>query len=133
MKKLSVIFMVIGCLIMVACSNDDEPKSGITSDYLEATMWDAELTGSAYPNHTPISAHFVMTFLNKESGKCIPAYDDDSYEGSFVYSVNKDMITFNGSITGNWFVVKRTKTQIVLRAYLPNEFNLVLNELPVVK
>ncbi len=111
---------------MTACSNDDEPKLELTAEYLEATTWDAELSGSAYPNHTPITAHFVMQFLSKNSGKCIPAYDDDSYEGSFTYGITKDMITFNGAFVGNWTVTERKKNVMILQAYLPNEFTLVL-------
>ena len=128
MKKLSIIFLFFACLITTACSNDDEPKQELTAEYLEATTWDAELSGSAYPNHTPISAHFVMQFLSKTSGKCIPAYDDDSYEGSFSYSITKDMITFNGSFVGNWTVIERSKTKMILQGYLPNEFKLVLTQ-----
>ena len=70
-----------------------------------------------------------MQFLNKESGKCIPAYGDDSYEGSFRYSIVKDMITFNGSIVGNWTVVERTDKKMVLQAFLPNEFTMVLTKM----
>ncbi len=57
---------------MTACSNDDEPKLELTAEYLEATTWDAEFSGSGYPNHTPITAHFVMQFLSKQTGKCYP-------------------------------------------------------------
>ncbi len=126
MKKLLTIFSLMICLIMTACSNDNEPKPELSAEYLEATTWDAELSGSAYPNHTPITAHFVMQFLSKKSGKCIPAYDDDSYEGSFTYAITKDMITFNGAFVGNWTVIERSKNKMVLQAYLPNEFNMVL-------
>ncbi len=126
MKKISIIFLLFACLIMTSCSNDDEPKPELTAEYLEATTWDAELSGSAYPNHTPISAHFVMQFLSKNSGKCIPAYDDDSYEGSFTYGITKDMITFNGAFVGNWTVTERMKNGMILQAYMPNEFTLVL-------
>ncbi len=128
MKKLLLIFSFIACIIMTGCSNDDEPKVELSAEYLEATTWDAELTGSAYPDHTPISAHFIMQFISKESGKCIPAYDDDSYDGSFRYSITKDMITFNGAFVGNWTVTERTTKKMVLQAYLPNEFSLVLTK-----
>ncbi len=126
MKKLSIIFFFFACLIMTACSNDDEPKLELTAEYLEATTWDAELTGTQSPTPNPISAHFVMQFLTKESGKCIPTYGDDTYEGSFTYNITKDMILFNGSLTGYWTVIERTKNKMVLQAYLPNEFNMVL-------
>ncbi len=129
MKKLSIFFMFIVCLFMTACSKDDEPKPELTAEYLEATTWDAELNGSAYPNHTPISSHFVMQFLSKESGKCIPAYDDDSYDGTFRYHITKDMITFNGAFVGNWTVIEHTKTKMVLQAFLPHEFKLVLTKM----
>ncbi len=129
MKKLFIIFSFVACLILTACSNDDEPIPELTPEYLEATTWDAELSGTAYPYHTPISAHFVMQFLSKKSGKCIPAYDDDSYEGSFIYGITKGMITFNDAFVGNWSVIERTKNKMVLQAYLPNEFTLVLTKM----
>lgn len=126
MKKLSVIFMFVACVLMSACSKDDEPDQAFTPEYLEATTWDAQLSGTAYPNHTPLSSHFIMQFVSKDSGKCIPAYDDDSYEGSFIYSITKEMITFNGSFVGNWTVIERTKNKMVLQGFLPNEFILTL-------
>ena len=126
MKKISSILMFVACVVMTACSKDDEPKLELTAEYLEATTWDAELSGSAYPNHTPISAHFVMQFLTKETGKCIPAYGDEDYEGSFTYNITKDMILFNGSLTGYWTVTEQTKTKITMQSFQPYEFNLVL-------
>lgn len=120
--------MFLVCMIMTACGNDDEPEQ-LTCEYLEATTWDAQLSGTAYPNHSPISAHFVMQFLSKQSGKCIPAYDDEDYEGSFTYNITKDMITFKGSFVGNWSIVERTDTKMVLQAFLPNEFKLVLTKM----
>ncbi|MDE5608390.1 MAG: hypothetical protein K2I64_05615 [Muribaculaceae bacterium] len=129
MKKVLIPFIFIACLIVLTCCSNDESEIELTGEYIEATTWDAELTGSAYPNHTPISSHFVMQFLSKESGKCIPAYGDDSYEGSFRYHITKDMITFNGAIVGNWTVVERAKTRMILRAFLPNEFKLVLTRM----
>lgn len=129
MKKLIIPFMFIVCLIAAACSNNDEPKPELSGEYLEATTWDAELTGEAYPNHTPISAHFVMQFLTKESGKCVPAYGDDSYEGEFTYNITKEMITFNGSMVGNWTVMEQTNSKMVLQSFLPYKFVLVLNKM----
>ncbi len=128
MKKI-VDYMIVAFVMLFAlqsCSNDDEPKQELTAEYLEATTWDAQLSGSAYPNHTPITAHFIMQFLSLKSGKCIPAYDDDSYEGSFTYSITKNMITFNGAFVGNWTVIERTKNKMVLQAFMPNEFIMVL-------
>ena len=126
MKKLSIIFLFFACLITAACSNDDEPKPEFTAEYLEATTWDAELTGTQSPVPDPISTHFIMQFLTKETGKCIPTYGDTDYEGSFTYSITKDMILFNGSLTGYWTVIKHAKTSITLQSFQPNEFTLVL-------
>ena len=111
---------------MTACSNDDEPKQELTAEYLEATTWDAELTGTKSPIPEPISAHFIMQFLTKETGKCVPTYGDTDYEGPFTYNITKDMILFNGSLTGYWTVTERTKTRIKMQSYQPNEFTLVL-------
>ena len=128
MNKLLFPILFITCLIMTACSNDDEPKFEFTADYLEATTWDAQLTGSTYPNHNPISDHFVMQFLTKESGKCIPTYGDTDYDGLFTYHITKDMILFNGSITGYWTMKEHTATKIVLQSFQPTEFNLILTK-----
>ena len=121
--------MLLACLIVASCSNDDEPKQEISGEYLEATTWNAELSGTQTPIPEPISAHFVMQFLTKETGKCIPAYDDADYSGPFSYSITKNMITFNGSLVGNWTVVEHTDTKIALRSYQPKEFNLVLTKM----
>ena len=109
MNKLITLILFLACIFMTACNNDDEPKMKFTGEYLEATTWDAQLNGSAYPNHTPISSHFVIQFLTKQSGKSIPAYGDESYEGSFTYNISKNMITFNGSIVGNWTVIDQNR------------------------
>ncbi len=129
MKKLSFIFIFIACLLITACSKDNEPNLELSAEYLEATTWDAELSIIAYPDPTANSAHFVIQFLTKGSGKCIPTYGDTAYEGGFTYNIVKDMITFNGSLVGNWTVIEHTKTRIVLQAFLPNEYNLVLTKM----
>ena len=69
-----------------------------------------------------------MQFLTKDNGKCIPAYGDTDYEGSFTYSITKDMILFNGSLTGYWTMIGQTKSQIVLQSFQPYEFKLVLTK-----
>ena len=125
MNKLIIPFLFIACLFMTACGND-EPKPELTADYLEATTWDAQLTGLTYPSSEPLSSHFVMQFLTKDTGKCIPAYGSDIFEGSFTYQITKEMITFNGSLTGNWSLIEKSNTKMVLQAFLPYEFNLVL-------
>lgn len=128
MNKLIIPFVFIFYVVMAACSNDDDSQFELSGTYLEATTWDAELTGETYPDHNPISAHFIMQFLTNETGKCIPTYDDSDYEGSFTYSITKDMILFNGSLTGYWTVIDHTKTQIVLQSFQPYEFKLVLTK-----
>lgn len=129
MKKLIIPFLFIACLLITACSNDDEPQIELTGEYLSATTWDVQLEGSTYPNGYPLSDHFVMQFLTKDSGKCIPSYGENDYDGQFTYSINKDMITFNGSIVGNWTVKERTKTKMTLQSFQPNEFTLVLTKM----
>lgn len=126
MNKLFIPIIFLVCLVMTACGNDDEPKPEFSAEYLEATVWDAELTGVSTPK--PYSAHFVMQFLSKKNGKCIAAYGNDDYVGNFTFSITKEMITFNGSIVGNWNVVKQTKTTIVLQSFQPYELNLVLTK-----
>lgn len=128
MNKLIIPFVFVFCMVMASCSNDDDSQFELSGTYLEATTWDAELTGETYPDHNPISAHFIMQFLTNETGKCIPTYDDSDYEGSFTYSITKDMILFNGSLTGYWTVIDHTKTQIVLQSFQPYEFKLVLTK-----
>lgn len=129
MNKLIIPFLFIACVLMTACSNDDEPKIELTGEYLEATTWDAQLDCSTYPSDYPLSDHFVMQFLTKDSGKCIPSYGDTDYDGQFTYSITKDMITFNGSIVGNWTVKELTKSKMVLQSFQPNEFTLVLSRM----
>ncbi len=114
---------------MTGCSNGDEPKLELTAEYLEATTWDAELTGTQSPIPDPISAHFVMQFLSKETGKCIPTFGDTFCDGSFTYNITKDMILFNGSLTGYWTVIEHTKTRTKLQSFQPNEFTLVLTRI----
>lgn len=126
LKELTIILMFFTGLFMTACSKDDEPRLELTPGYLEATTWDAKLTGTQSPIPDPISAHFVMQFLTKDTGKCIPTYGDTDYEGSFTYNITKDMILFNGSLTGYWTVTEHTKTKITLQSFQPHEFDLVL-------
>ena len=118
--------MFVAYVVMTACSKDDEPKLELTAEYLEATTWDAELTGTQSPIPDPISAHFVIQFLTKETGECIPTYGDTDYEGAFTYNITKDMILFNGSLTGYWTVIEHTKTKITMQSFQPYEFKLVL-------
>lgn len=126
MKNLIFILLLSLLAFEVTGCSEDEPKLELTAEYLEATTWDAELTGTQSPIPEPISAHFVMQFLTKETGKCIPTYGDTDFEGSFTYNITKDMILFNGSLTGYWTVIEHTKIKITLQSFQPHEFKLVL-------
>ena len=48
MNKLIIPFVFILCLVMAACSNDDDSQFELSGTYLEATTWDAELTGETH-------------------------------------------------------------------------------------
>lgn len=129
MKKLLTPLFLMLCLLFTACGNDDEPKLELTPEYLEATTWDAQLTGTQTPTPTTISAHFIMQFITKKRGECIAAYDDSDFQGGFDYSINKDMITFSGSLIGNWTVKEHTKNKMVLVSYQPKEWVIVLTRI----
>lgn len=119
--------ILIASVFMTACSNDDDLGLDVTPEYLEATTWDAQMSGITTPN--PYSDHFVMQFLTKKNGKCIEAYGDTDHSGSFTYQITKNMILFNGSITGYWTIVEHTKSQMVLQSFQPYEFKLVLTKM----
>ena len=128
MSKLIIPLLFIACMIMTACGNDDEPKMELSGEYLEATTWDAEMTDTNYPSSSH-QDHFVMQFLTKDSGKCIATYGDSDYSGNFTYHITKEMITFNGSLVGNWTVKEHTKTTIVLQSFQPKEVVLALTKI----
>lgn len=121
--------MLIACIMMSACSSDDELKLELTGEYLEATTWDAVLTDAQSSTQDSGSDHFVMQFLTKESGTCIAAYGYSDYQGRFSYHITKDMLSFSGSMIGNWSVVEHSKTKMVLRSFQPTELNLVLTKI----
>lgn len=121
--------MFFACLLTTACSKNDEPAVELTGEWLEATTWDAELTGTQYPIPEPISAHFVIQFLTTDTGKCVPSFGGTEYEGSFTYRITKNMITFNGSLVGNWTVIEQTKTKLIMQSFQPNEMKLVMTKM----
>lgn len=128
MNKFLLPFLLIACLFVTACSDDDEQSLILNGDYLEATTWDATIDaksedGSVYSNH------FIMEFLSKDQGVCKDTYNENGHEGNFKYSITKEMITFSGSIVGNWTVIEHKKDKIVMRAFLPHEEIMTLTKL----
>lgn len=134
MKRQITIFMFIGCLIVSACSRDeeskveiiDEAKPELTGEYLKNTDWGAKLT-STQPS--PNTAHFVIFFLTNESGQCTPSFGETVYDGPFTYHISNDKITFNGSLEGEWTCVELSKTKMTLQTFRPTESTLVLNKI----
>lgn len=63
MNKFLFPILLIACLFVTACSDDDEQPLILNGDYFEATTWDATIDaksedGSVYSNH------FIMEFLS---------------------------------------------------------------------
>lgn len=129
MKKLLIPFIAILCMTFVACSNNDDLSLTLTGEYLEATTWDATIVVKL-DDFKVTESRFVLEFLSKDSGTCKDTYHEGSYyAGNFKYSITKEMIFFNGSITGNWSVIERKKDKIVMRAFLPEENIMTLNKM----
>lgn len=126
--------MFIACLIVSACSRDEESnveiidgaKPELTGEYLKNTDWGATLTIATSSRNT---AHFVMHFLTNESGQCTPSFGETVYDGPFTYHISNDKITFNGSLEGEWTCVELSKTKMILQSFQPTEYKLVLNKI----
>lgn len=128
-KNLLTSLLITLCVLLCSCCNDDELPLELTGDYLNATSWDAVETTTA-DNGATVSTRFIMEFTSNQNGHCIDTYGDNSYAGRFTYTINKTMINFSGSIIGNWTVIERSSSKIVMRSFMPREHRLTLTKLP---
>ena len=134
MNKLILSLIFIVYLIMTACSKneelkfeiDDEPKLELTGEYLKGSDWSAKLIST---NSSASTSHFVIYFLTNKSGQCKPYYGEIEHDGPFSYQISDEIITFNGSLEGEWTCIEFTKTKLILQSFKPNEYNLVLNKI----
>lgn len=128
MNKLISFVAIVVALLSVSCSNDDEPTFG--SKDLIHTTWSGK--DVCYEDGQEIaSVSFIVTFLTESEGKYIFVDENGNPtgDGHFTYSIDGDMMTFNGAIVGNWTIIERTKDTIILRAFLPKEHKMYLNRI----
>ena len=128
MNKLISFIAIVVALLSVSCSHDDEPTMG--SKDLIHTTWSGK--DVCYEDGQEIaSVSFIVTFLTESEGKYIFVDENGNPtgDGHFTYSIDGDMMTFNGAIVGNWTIIERTKDTIILRAFLPKEHKMYLNRI----
>lgn len=125
MNKLISFIAIIVSLLSVSCSHDDEPKFG-SQDLIHTTWMGKDV---CYEDGEEIaSTQFIAEFLTESEGRYIDCDEDGNPigDGHFKYNIDGDMITFNGAIEGNWTIIERTKNDITLRAFRPQEHKMYL-------
>lgn len=105
----SLILAVIGCCMFTAC---DEPSVDIKPEQLNQTTWNVhteyvDTSGQVYNMYD-----FIIQFTSTSEGIVIAQHDD--YSGKVTYSTDGIRVTFNGAITGVWFLLRNVKDEIKL-------------------
>lgn len=125
MRKITSLLLAFIISFLVGC--EDESELNISSKDLVQTTW----TGveSVYSNEDVIgNTNFILQFLTQSEGTYI--FVDDSGEpygnGKFWYKIDRQIMTFEGAIVGNWTIMENSKDQIVLQEYRPQKSILVL-------
>ena len=133
MNKILLFFVMGICFILAGCDKDDNEESEIllTSQELIQTTWDAELYKYNENGEVEHKESCIIEFLTDTEGLYIngEGSGDPPAVNKFYYQVDKRKIVFeNSALVGIWTLIGKSQKQIVLQAYLPQEYKTVLTK-----
>lgn len=131
MKFTKPFLFLLMCMVMCACSDDDEPKLDNAASELLSTSWSGHEI-SYGDDGTVYKRQVILQFLHSDNGQFIP-FDDEGNprEGnnSVSYHFDRNVITFNGAQVGQWTITKLTKKHLEMEAFRPNKSRLILERI----
>lgn len=107
------------CIMMCACSDDDEPKINNAEKELIATSWQGYMIN--YVDGNVYRHPVIMQFLYPTEGIYVQ-FDDEgnpSDASRMSYKFERNVVSFGGAVTGDWTITKLTKKHLVLEAFEP--------------
>lgn len=121
------------CIMMCACSDDDEPKIDNAEKELIATSWKGNMIGEKSDGST-IKTQVIVQFLTSDEGQFIELDDKGLpiYGGggnNLYYHFERNIISFSGAMTGQWTITTLTKKRLVMESFNPYKVVLELERI----
>lgn len=129
MNRLRIFIACAAMLFAVGCNDDDTFE--VSSQTLAQTVWDAEIAYYGEDDSITGTNRFVFEFLSETEGK----YNEPILQivHQFTYKVDRSIIVIDSGNTttmnGSWYVVEKSKKQLVLQRYSPQKTIVTLNRI----
>lgn len=131
MKFAKYFILSILSVLIVSCGKDDEPELEKSAEDLIYTSWKGVNRGWNYKGDE-VTDNVILQFLSKSKGQYI-ILDDAGIpipqSGEIWYTFDGPVIGFDGSLTGKWTIVKRTKNHLKLASFDPYESEMELERI----
>lgn len=133
MKKILLFVVTSLCLFFVSCNDKDKEEFAIllTPQELIQTTWDVELNRYAENGEVEHKEYGIIEFNSAVEGVYIngEGSGDPATVSALYYQIDKRKITFkNSALVGTWTLIEKFPKQIILQAYLPQEYKVVLTK-----
>lgn len=121
MKITKLLWLFVITILLSSCSDDDDKELEKTTDDLIYTSWKGEVYGPDYKGDI-LRENIILQFLSPTEGQFIrldeqgkPLFSTNGVS----YKFNGPVISFQGAITGQWTITKKTSKHLRLEAYTP--------------
>ena len=118
MKRILLFVVTSLCLFFVGCDNDDKDDViSLTPQELIQTTWDVELNRYTENGKVEHKEYGIIEFNSAVEGNAV------------YYQIDGRKIIFkNSALVGSWTIMEKSKNRIVLQAYLPQEYKVILTK-----
>ncbi|SRR3712207_1781661 len=131
MKKILLFVVTSLCLFFVSCNDKEEFAILLTPQELIQTTWDVELNRYAENGEVEHKEYGIIEFNSAVEGVYIngEGSGDPATVNALYYQIDKRKIIFkNSALVGTWTLIEKFPKQIILQAYLPQEYKVVLTK-----
>lgn len=132
MKRILLFAVTSLCLFFVGCDNDDKDDViSLTPQELIQTTWDVELNRYTENGKVEHKEYGIIEFNSAVEGMYIngEGSGDPATVNAVYYQIDGRKIIFkNSALVGSWTIMEKSKNRIVLQAYLPQEYKVILTK-----
>lgn len=130
MNKICIITITFLITILSGCK-EEESNIQLFPEELCQTTWNVTETMYDKNENILFEESYIIQFITTNKGLQITKNDSGEYDEkrNLWYNVEGKIITFNGALVGYWTIIEKSKNRIMLEAYLPRKYVMVLEKL----
>ncbi len=130
MKKFLLISLCLFCTLAIttSCSNDDtvDTPSFVKGELFQTTWKGQQIIYDEQGNATSVD-DFYVEFQEEPTAYYIETGKEEDQRRYFKYKIEGKMLYASSEIYGHWTLIKKTKNEMILQAFLPEKSVMTLN------